>query len=274
MFLSRIIRKSYIYLKFILSLFKLPYYVFINRSFISTRYYSFLATMINLEKDYQSHVKLIDMKGLQELLNGDDPYIHFKFGSRFGNVNLLESIALAYIVQTMNPKRIFEFGTFDGFSTYHLAMNSSENAVIYTLDLADSNLHNSEYFRSSSIIEHHADLATYDEMLRRGVGVEYKVSSSGYKVKQLVGDSLRSDFSEFKGNIDLCFIDGGHSLECIRSDTANALDMIVDGGIIIWHDFNIQHRDIYSFLIGFSQNHKLWHLKDTRLAFYVHNQLS
>jgi len=48
---------------------------------------------------------------------------------------------------------------------------------------------------------------------------------------------LTFDFRPFHDKVDLCFIDGGHSEECVKSDTKNAFRMVKKGGVIIWHDF-------------------------------------
>jgi hypothetical protein len=38
-------------------------------------------------------------------------------------------------------------------------------------------------------------------------------------------------------NTDLCFIDGGHSYECIKADTETALKILAPNGVIVWDDY-------------------------------------
>ncbi|MCK5175920.1 MAG: class I SAM-dependent methyltransferase, partial [Planctomycetes bacterium] len=37
--------------------------------------------------------------------------------------------------------------------------------------------------------------------------------------------------------IDVVFVNGNHSYEAVKSDTADALKMVKAGGYVIWHDF-------------------------------------
>src|SRR3954452_24030594 len=55
-------------------------------------------------------------------------------GRGAGSVSVLETSLLLATLRVLNPKRIFEFGTFLGNTTLNLALNSSEDAKILTLD--------------------------------------------------------------------------------------------------------------------------------------------
>lgn len=260
---SQVFSRLYIYYKFIVSLLKLPAYIFKNYAYLLKRWGAFVRNTINLEKEYQTHVEMISFSTLQKILKGSDPHIFFKFGSQYGNINMMESIAIAYIASTLKPQRIFEIGTFDGFSTYHLAMNSPDNSEVYTLNLpVDGEI------KKHSLLDYYDDNLTHAVLSDREIGMFYKNCSASKKVKQLFGNSLLFNFEDYKEKIDLCFIDGGHSFQCVTKDTENALKMLSDKGVIIWHDFNIQHRDVYDFLMRFSLKHKIWWIKDTRLAIY------
>jgi predicted O-methyltransferase YrrM len=180
----------------------------------------------------------------------------------------MEGLIIAYIVETVKPMKIFEIGTYDGFSTYHLAMNGHPLAEIYTINLPMEEGHSHENIKRLSWFEYFGDNSTHAVLKKSRIGDSYKRCPQSKKVKQLFGDTLTYDFSRFKEKIDLCFIDGGHSYECLVKDTANAMDMLSEHGLIIWHDFNMQHRDIYRFMMGFSRHHKLFWISDTRLVLY------
>ena len=267
LYLSRFAQTAYVCWKVVVNILRMPLYALLHREYFRAWRKALVANVINMEKDCQSAIPMLDCVALQEMLGGQDPAIAFKFGSKYGNINFVESIVVAYIVKSLKPRMVFEIGTFDGFSAYHLAMNSPDDAEIYTLNLPINDNGDSS-FRRTSLTEFHGDATTHDELLDRGVGTIYKHSPQGHKVKQLFGDSLTYDFSPFKGKMDLVFIDGGHSLTCITKDTSSATEMLSSRGVILWHDFNIQHRDIYRFLSQFSGSHRIYWIKDTRLALY------
>src|ERR1700685_440212 len=47
----------------------------------------------------------------------------------------METHFLATLVKELGPQTIFEIGTYNGFTTLHLAVNSPASCRIYTLDL-------------------------------------------------------------------------------------------------------------------------------------------
>lgn len=225
--------------------------------------------VLNFERVRQRAIEKVTLANLPELLSADDLYAHIKFGSGYGNINFIESVALSYLVYASQPKKIFEIGTFDGFSTYHLAMNSDVNAQVYTLNLPITETNSGIDASTSSLSDYSDDSFCHDKLYTRGIGALYKRSPAGVKVRQLLGDSTSFDFSSFHNTINFVFIDGGHSLRCVRSDTENAFKMLTKSGIIVWHDFNVQHRDVYMYLCNLSKTHKLYWIENTRLAFYT-----
>lgn len=121
----------------------------------------------------------------------------------------VDILSLCLLCRFLQPRRIFEIGTFDGYSTTAMAMNSPGDSVVYSLDLS-----------------------------RKGTRrMTWEGTSLGGKIVQLTGDSASFDFSPYRGNIDLFYVDGAHSYEYARCDTANALVCTHQGSIIAWHDF-------------------------------------
>ena len=60
--------------------------------------------------------------------------------SNIGSVTLLEASALVSLVKLVKPRKIFEFGTFLGYSTSLLVENSAGDCAVYSLDLGDSHV--------------------------------------------------------------------------------------------------------------------------------------
>lgn len=263
---SRAIGTSHVLWRFIVNILRIPVYLSQDRGFLYQQWRGFVADVINLEKEYQTQVRRLDWTSLQSLVGGYEPAVRIRFGSRYGNISFPESVALAYLVKSLRPCRIFEIGTFDGFSTYHLAMNADLQAEVFTLNLPVGSSGSPEDLPSQAAGEYFGDNTTHQELQRRGVGAVYRACSRAGDVRQLFGDSLSFDFSPYRGKIDLCFIDGGHSLECVSKDTDSALAMLSDRGVIVWHDFNVQHPDIYRFLMEFSRSRQVYWIQDTRLA--------
>jgi hypothetical protein len=82
-------------------------------------------------------------------------------------------------------------------------------------------------------------------------------------------DSTKLNFSEMVGLINFAFIDGGHSYEIVRQDTANVLSQL-QSGIIVWHDFNSAiHSGVTRFLGDYSRNNQVFYVDGGLCAFQV-----
>lgn len=247
---------------------KMPYYLVRDSKYFVFDYAKTIVDRtINLKTVYDRHIPSVDLRDIRKMLKGPEPKINVLFENAYGNINFQEAVSMSYIIQALQPKRLFEIGTFDGFSTYHLAMNAPEDAQVYTLNLPPDSTFE-EYSKLYSLTEYRGDLVTHQLGKSLGIGRLYRESSVAHKVKQLYGDSLKTDFSAFKNSIDFCFVDGGHSYIHLENDSRNAMSMLTGRGVIVWHDYNTQHRDIFKFLNRFSQSHKLFHIKETRLVVY------
>jgi len=267
--LSQIVYFGFIAFKVASNLLRVPYYLARNPRGFAHRARRWVDEIINLDINLLNPIEPLDLDGLSRLMGKRESCLELRFDSRYGNINLLESVALSYVVRAAEPRTVFEIGTFDGFSTYHLAKNSGKDTRIYTLNLPVEE-GAAESFSPYSLIEYRGDSSTHAELRDRGLGSIYKATDAAYKVAQLFGDSLTYDYTPFLGQVDLIFIDGGHSYRHVTSDTDNALRMVSDRGIIVWHDFNTQHRDIHRFLRRLGRRKKLYHIIDTRLVLYFH----
>jgi predicted O-methyltransferase YrrM len=135
-----------------------------------------------------------------------------------------EQFLLGAVCQLRRPRRIFEIGTFDGTATLQMARNAP-NAEIFTLDLAPEEAGVASFAPEAG----HAASGL--------VGSRLRDQPESARIRQLFGDSRRFDFSPWYGQIDLVVIDGGHSYDCVSSDTQNALRMLSPGGVIVWDDY-------------------------------------
>ncbi len=149
----------------------------------------------------------------------------------YGDVSWQELVVLSSLVAVRRPRRIFEFGTFVGKTTFHLASNAPADATIFTLDLPVDGF------------EGYLAHAPYDRDLlvegrRREVGACFRGTTAAGKIHQLFCDSRSFDESPYRGTIDLVFVDADHTYDSVRSDTLKALRMLGDSPVrlILWHD--------------------------------------
>jgi predicted O-methyltransferase YrrM len=135
---------------------------------------------------------------------------------------------LAFITKLLEPKTIFEIGTFRGRTALNFALNSPPDCTIYTLDLPVA---------SKPDAIQRACKADRNLIGRSRPGIDYEGKDVSGKIVQLYGDSQTFDFLPFWGKMDLVFVDGAHDYEAVRVDTTNALRMLKPGGVILWDDF-------------------------------------
>jgi len=58
-------------------------------------------------------------------------------------------------------------------------------------------------------------------------------------------------------NVDLCIVDADHRYESIKRDTGLATACVRPGGLIIWHDFDKEHKGVFQFLSEYGETHSI-----------------
>jgi hypothetical protein len=143
-----------------------------------------------------------------------------------------------------------------------MAINSSEDCQIFTLDLAND-------LKVSTVMP----LAESDYKYiqnKKLLPLAYQNTKYAKKIKQELGDSANFDFAPFYETVDLVFIDGAHSYEYVDSDTKNAFRIIKSGSIIIWHDYNVWDG-VTKALNKLANSKRLYNIEGTSLVVYFHN---
>jgi predicted O-methyltransferase YrrM len=128
---------------------------------------------------------------------------------------LAETLVIAAICQWLRPRQVFEIGTYTGATTLAIALNSPDDAKIYTLDLPSGGA------------------GSHDDL----IGSAYRNTASDQKIQQLHGESTAFDFRPYHGQTDFVLVDGNHEYEFVSADSANAIKLIRPGGVIIWDDY-------------------------------------
>lgn len=200
--------------------------------------------------------------------------------SGLGSVTLLEAAVLVCLVKLGQPRKIFEFGTFLGYSTSLLVQNSSEDCAVYSLDLGESHV-SEKPLQAFADEDLRRDGDINDEYLRGAqgaLGPRYTHALSAAesaRLHLLLEDSRKFDPSArgLEGSVDLVFVDGGHDIETVRIDSANARRMVGDSGVIVWHDFNSKiHGDVTTFVNELAKEEAVICIQNTMLAIQLVGQ--
>lgn len=174
-----------------------------------------------------------------------------------------ELALMAMVCKAIRPQRVFEIGTFRGRTALNFALNSPDDCRIFTLDLP-------EEAAVTEIAVAQANRADATLIGARKVGLDYEGRNVSPKITQLYGDSRSFDFTDFMGEMDLVFVDGGHTYDVVVNDTRKALEMCRPGGVIMWHDFANygDYHDVTRAVLDCLGSERVFQLEDSQLAAY------
>jgi hypothetical protein len=174
-----------------------------------------------------------------------------------GDMPIADLYSLLRIARWVQPKKIFEFGTYRGVTTSNLAANV--DAQICTLDLSRE--------LAGNLAEYSA--GEKDLVLPEcEIGTAYLHTNRDGKIRQLFGDSRSFDYRPFHKTADLVLVDACHLYDYVISDSQNAFQLLGDRGAILWHDFG-NLLDVNRAVRTLAQEHRIFHIAGTWLALYV-----
>ena len=191
-----------------------------------------------------------------------------------GGLTLLESSVLVSLLKLSGARSLFEFGTFRGATSILLAENSHPEARLVTVDIPHDQVETPATAAKPDAVLSDGDANDQylrEEFVRLGAACIRRADESvRNKIDCVLTDSRLIDPAGcgWSEAFDYIFIDGGHDIETVRSDTANADQMIRPDGVIIWHDFESGiHDGVTRFLRGEGQQRDLYHVEHTMLVF-------
>jgi len=213
----------------------------------------FGASLRKFNSEVHSSIHDLPKINAEELTDQSVPFTLMNCSTHAGNMPVHESAFLASLIASRKPKHLLELGTCDGNTTLQMALNTSDDAKVHTLDLPSEAL----------------GYIPYDSPRRR-----YENTPVEEKIMQHIGDSTEIDFSQFSkhGPIDFIFIDANHDYEFVKNDTLKSLKILSENGVILWHDYRIDVPGVFKWLNEFSNELPLAHIKGTTFAIYVKNQ--
>lgn len=188
------------------------------------------------------------------------------FLGHWGNVSIEEVCKICLIIKYLSPKKILELGTYNGMTTLQMSLNAPSDCKIFTLDLPED-------------YETNIPLSELDWHVAKSIKNKFGTKTGSYfsnnprikNIVQLLGDSATYDFKDIGNDVDIIFIDAAHDYANKLIDTNNAYKMIKKGGVIIWHDFKSPaNPEVTKFINDQAKEKKIYHLRNTLLAIYIH----
>jgi predicted O-methyltransferase YrrM len=168
-----------------------------------------------------------------------------------------EAFVLSLITAWLRPRRIFEIGTASGQATLLMALQAPE-AQVDTMDLGNE---------APSLGQQRGQPPWQD---LSQIGIAFRGTPAEAHVTQHFADSAAFDYKPFRGAIDLMLVDGAHTYEYVRADSAAALELVRPGGIVVWDDCNFISPGVGRALHGLRRDgHAIYRVAGTRLAVLV-----
>ena len=145
-------------------------------------------------------------------------------------------LTLAAVTRLLQPKRVFEIGTFNGNTASVFLMNAPAEAIVFSLDLPLD-------FQPSGGSETEGMIHLDRELIqRRNLGNSVYTYQLESRFRQLLCDSLDFDPEPYRGSIELGFIDGAHGYKFVKNDTEKMAIMMAEDGLVFWHDYGGKGR--------------------------------
>jgi predicted O-methyltransferase YrrM len=163
-----------------------------------------------------------------------------------GHPNHVEMLYVVAGAVAVGARDVFEFGTFVGRTTYHLAQALPE-ASVTTLDLP-------------------RDENPYGFADR--VGEVYRDTPEAARIRELRVNALAFDPEPERSSYDFIWVDGDHSYEGVRNDTEKALALLRPGGTIMWHDFSPDSPGLVEYMVDLTRELPLFWIRNTSVLMH------
>jgi predicted O-methyltransferase YrrM len=193
--------------------------------------------------------------------------------SMIGSITTLEASIICSLLLLNKPLVIFEFGTFLGYTTSVLLLNTDKDSKVYSIDLPNSYIKEDKILENTDWTRIHSDDQYNDNFLTSlafDKGEKYLKNFRKDPRLTLIKQDSQQFIPEELGLVnktDFIFIDGGHTDAIVRSDTQKSLKMLSDGGTLIWHDYNSKvHPKVTEIVNNYSEHKITLHVENTLLA--------
>ena len=202
----------------------------------------------------RSPLRPLDERARALLRSGEELVLPPSLWAAPGNQSYSGLTFLVELGRFVGTRQVFEIGTYNGATAWCLARNLP-GAEVHTLDLP---------------LEHDPALAygVSDASNRRRFEQRaYEALPLGdSRVVQHWGDSATFDFEPWRGSVDLVYVDGAHSHQYVRTDSATAFALVRESGAIVWDDYWRRIPGVSAALHELSE--PLFRIPGTRLVVY------
>ena len=215
--------------------------------------------------------EIFHLKEISKKLKGpkEDVIIQSFSISPGNNIVGMTSDYEAWIISSLSKisKKIFEFGTCSGKTTYLMGLNSSDDTRIVSITLNPEDLNNVKKKDTDNKVSFRNIIqeSVYDKFLFSKKEVEKKI-------KIIFQNSLNLEHNKYKNEMDLIFIDGGHTYSVVKNDSEKSFEMLKENGIILWHDYvpgKRSARDVVKYINEISKQKKIYKIKNTSLCIFI-----
>lgn len=187
-----------------------------------------------------------------------------------GSITLVDQIILLSLIELVNPERILEIGTYQGYST-RLFLNNSVASEVVSIDLPSTDISLGEEVDKNRVLQDGRYNDDYLRAVQAKTGTKYLAdlnANERKRIKLIKCDSTKLDFRVL-GSIQFAFIDGGHSLEIVNQDTINVLKQL-ESGVVVWHDYSSAiHSGVTEFLGTHAARNQIFYVQGGLCAFQV-----
>lgn len=178
-----------------------------------------------------------------------------------GPIDDSHRLLLAALARGLGCRTFFEIGTNRGWTAWTVVHNNPE-LVAYTLDVPSGATPGDAAF----------DLPPDDHRFfgqDAVIGEAFRGTPEGERITQHRADSAAFDFSPYRGQIDLVYVDGAHTYEYVKRDTESALAILSDGGTIAWDDYT-NNPGVWRLVneVAATLDRPVYHVFGTRIAIY------
>ena len=231
--------------------------------------------LIELSESYQANS--IHTIKLRNLLEMRDPLNELKqIRTLFppievGSITLVDQITLLALIELVDPERILEIGTYQGYST-RLFLNNSNAQEIISVDLPEFSNEKEMAIDKERVLQDGDYNDDYLRLIQNKSGGKYLnglSESERLRLKLIKCDSTKLDYKEEVGTIEFAFVDGGHHFDIVTQDTCNVINQI-KSGVIVWHDYSSAiHSDVTKFLADHSKKNQVFYVLGSLCAFQI-----
>jgi hypothetical protein len=183
------------------------------------------AALLDYRFEHRSPLPTLDSRTLELLRSNEELTLPSPLWAAPGNQSYSGLAFLVELGRFVGARQVFEIGTYNGATAWCLARNLGA-ADVHTLDLPLEEGPALEYGVSDASNRVPFEQRAYEALpLAKG------------RVVQHWGDSATFDFAPWRRSIDLFYVDGAHSHQYVRADTATAFDLVSESGAVVWDDY-------------------------------------